>query len=125
MDDEITQAVLSREEVARYLRGGTRLSPHEAQERIAAYLKELRTTQRYQMYRALKHPLYPILRKIQPQAEHVERAQAAARSHRIVYASNHKSHMDYLVELVVLDDHGIRPPVITAGINLFNGPWGC
>ena len=124
MDDEITQAVKSREEVARYLRGGTRLSPHEAQERIAAYLKELRTTQRYQVYRALKHPLYPILRKIQPHAEHVERAQAAARSHRIVYASNHKSHMDYLVELVVLDDHGIRPPVITAGINLFNGAMG-
>ena len=124
MDDEITQAVLAREEVARYLRGGTRLSPDEAHERIAAYLKELRTTQRYQVYRALKHPLYPILRKIQPQPEHVERAQAATRSHRVIYASNHKSHMDYLVELVVLDDHGIRPPVITAGINLFNGAMG-
>ncbi len=122
--DEITQAVLSRAEVARYLRGSTRLSPHEAQERIAAYLKELRTTQRYQVYRALKHPLYPILRKIQRHAEHVERAQDAARSHRVVYASNHKSHMDYLVELVVLDDHEIRPPVITAGINLFNGAMG-
>ena len=132
MDDDITQAVLSREEVARYLRGGTRLSRDEAQERIASYLKELRTTQRYQVYRALKHPLYPILRKIQQHPEHVERAQAATRSNRVIYASNHKSHMDYLVELVVLDDHGVRPPaippiwrrVITAGINLFNGAMG-
>ncbi len=126
MDDDIdiTQAVLSREEVARYLRGGTRLSRDEAQERIASYLKELRTTQRYQVYRALKHPLYPILRKIQRHPEHVERAQAATRSNRVIYASNHKSHMDYLVELVVLDDHGVRPPVITAGINLFNGAMG-
>ena len=124
MDDEITQAVLAREEVARYLRGSAGLSPDEAQERIAAYLKELRTTQRYQMYRALKHPLYPILRKIQRHEEHVERAQAATQSNRVIYASNHKSHMDYLVELVVLDDHGVRPPVITAGINLFNGAMG-
>ncbi len=126
MDDDIdiTQAVLSREEVARYLRGGTRLSRDEAQERIASYLKELRTTQRYQVYRALKHPLYPILRKIQQHPEHVERAQAATRSNRVIYTSNHKSHMDYLVELVVLDDHGVRPPVITAGINLFNGAMG-
>ncbi len=124
MDDEITQAVLAREEVARYLRDNARLSPDEAQERIAAYLKELRTTQRYQMYRALKHPLYPILRKIQRHEEHVERAQAATQSNRVIYASNHKSHMDYLVELVVLDDHGVRPPVITAGINLFNGAMG-
>ena len=37
----------------------------EARERIHAYLDELRTTQRYPIYRALKHPLYPILRKIE------------------------------------------------------------
>ena len=49
---------------------------------------------------------------------------AAARSHRIVYASNHKSHTDYLVEPLVLDDNGIRPPLIAAGINLFGGPLG-
>jgi hypothetical protein len=24
----------------------------------------------------------------------------------------------------VLDDHGIRPPIIAAGINLFGGPLG-
>ena len=44
--------------------------------------------------------------------------------HRIVYASNHKSHTDYLVEPLVLDDNGIRPPLIAAGINLFGGPLG-
>jgi glycerol-3-phosphate O-acyltransferase len=45
-------------------------------------------------------------------------------SHRLVYASNHKSHTDYLVEPLALDDNGIRPPLIAAGINLFGGPLG-
>ena len=124
VSDDITQAVLSREEVARYLRGGPGLTPHQAHERISAYLEELRTTQRYAVYRALKHPLYPILRKIRRHTEYVELAQAATLAHRVIYASNHKSHMDYLVELLVLDDHGVRPPVIAAGINLFNGAMG-
>src|SRR5262249_8524694 len=48
----------------------------------------------------------------------------AVRSHRIVYASNHKSHTDYLVEPLALDDNGVRPPLIAAGINLFGGPLG-
>jgi glycerol-3-phosphate O-acyltransferase len=43
---------------------------------------------------------------------------------RVIYISNHKSHLDYLVEPLVLDDNGIRPPVIAAGINLFGGPLG-
>jgi glycerol-3-phosphate O-acyltransferase len=42
----------------------------------------------------------------------------------VIYISNHKSHLDYLVEPLVLDDNGIRPPVIAAGINLFGGPLG-
>jgi glycerol-3-phosphate O-acyltransferase len=41
-----------------------------------------------------------------------------------VYISDHKSHLDYLVEPLVLDDSGVRPPVIAAGINLFGGPLG-
>ena len=57
--DDITQAVLAREDVARYLRGGHGTSEPEARERIHGYLDELRTTQRYPIYRALKHPLYP------------------------------------------------------------------
>ena len=124
MDVDITQAVLSRDEVVRYLRGGSGLTPDQAHERISAYLEELKTTQRYFVYRALKHPLYPILRKVQRHPEHVVLAQMATRSNRVVYASNHKSHLDYLVELLVLEDHGIRPPVIAAGINLFNGAMG-
>ena len=124
MDDDITQAVLSRDEVARYLRGGPGLTPDQAHEQISAYLEELRTTQRYSVYRTLKHPLYPILRKVKRHPEHVELAQAASRSNRVVYVSNHKSHLDYLVELLVLEDHGVRPPVIAAGINLFNGAMG-
>jgi glycerol-3-phosphate O-acyltransferase len=121
MLDDITRAVLSREEVARYLEGA---QGAVARERIETYLEELRTTQRPSMYRALKHPLYPILRKIDRIPEHVEIAAAATRAGRVVYISNHKSHMDYLVELLVLDDHGIRPPIIAAGINLFGGPLG-
>jgi glycerol-3-phosphate O-acyltransferase len=124
MLDDITQAVLAREEVARYLRGGHGQSELEARERIHAYLDELRTTQRYPIYRALKHPLYPILRKIERIEEHVAIAQKATRANRVIYISNHKSHLDYLVEPLVLDDNGIRPPVIAAGINLFGGPLG-
>ncbi|MEO8519815.1 MAG: 1-acyl-sn-glycerol-3-phosphate acyltransferase [Acidobacteriota bacterium] len=124
MLDDITQAVLAREEVARYLRGGPGQTELEARERIHAYLDELRTTQRYPIYRALKHPLYPILRKIERIYEHVDIAQQATAAGRVIYISNHKSHLDYLVEPLALDDNDIRPPVIAAGINLFGGPLG-
>ena len=113
MLDEITRAVLSREEVARYLQGSD--SGRAARERIEGYLDELRTTQRYSIYRALKHPLYPILRKIERIGERYEAVKAATRGGRVVYASNHRSHTDYLVEPLVLDDNGIRPPIIAAG----------
>jgi len=113
MLDDISQAVLSREDVLKYPR-----------ERVHGYLEELRTTQRHGLYRALQHPLYPILRKIERIDEQLQHVQNAARTHRIVYASNHKSHIDYLVEPLALDDNGIRPPLITAGINLFGGPLG-
>ena len=75
MLDEITEAVLSREEIARYLEGSHGESGRAARERIEGYLEELRTTQRYSIYRALKHPLYPILRKIERIGEHIERVQ--------------------------------------------------
>jgi glycerol-3-phosphate O-acyltransferase len=124
MLDDITQAVLSREEVERYLRGSHGESGRAARERIHGYLEELRTTQRYSIYRVLKHPLYPIFRKIDRIPEHVEAVRAASRAGRVVYVSNHKSHTDYLVELLVLDECGVRPPIIAAGINLFGGPLG-
>src|SRR4051812_38340648 len=124
MLDDITQAVLAREDVAKYLRGGHGQTELEARERIEGYLEELRTTQRYPIYRALKHPLYPILRKIERIDEGVQIARDAARLGRTIYISNHKSHLDYLVEPLVLDDNGVRPPVIAAGINLFGGPLG-
>src|SRR5436190_3786746 len=120
--DDLAQAVLAREEVARYLRSSH--AGTTGRERVFAYLEELRTTQRYKFYRALQHPLYPILRKIERKAEHVDIIEAATRAGRVIYASNHKSHTDYLVEPVVLDDNGVRPPIIAAGINLFGGPLG-
>jgi glycerol-3-phosphate O-acyltransferase len=122
--DEITEAVLSREEIARYIEGSHGESGRAAREKIEGYLEELRTTQRYSLYRSLKHPLYPILRKIERIPEHIDAARTATRGGRVIYASNHKSHTDYLVELLVLDEHGIRPPIIAAGINLFGGPLG-
>lgn len=124
MLDDIAQAVLAREEVVKYLSGSYGERGENARERVFGYLEELRTTQRHGLYRALQHPLYPILRKIERKHEHLHHVVAAARSHRIVYASNHKSHCDYLVEPLVLDDNGVRPPLIAAGSNLFGGPLG-
>ena len=124
MLDDISRAVLSREEIERYLQGSPGASGDAVRERIEAYLDELHTTQRYSIYRTLKHPLYPILRKIERCGEGVDVVKAATRNGRVVYASNHKSHTDYLVEPLVLEDNGIRPPIIAAGINLFGGPLG-
>jgi glycerol-3-phosphate O-acyltransferase len=125
MTDEITQAVFARDEVARYIDGSHGLRGDEARARVESYLDELRTTQRYELYRALEYPLYPILRKLERHEEQVALPLAAsAAGRRLVYASNHRSHMDYLVELLVLDDAGLKPPIIAAGINLFGGPLG-
>jgi glycerol-3-phosphate O-acyltransferase len=124
MLDDISEAVLAREEVARYLRGAGGAPDGQVRERIEAYLEELRTTQRYSIYRALKHPLYPILRKIERLHENIPVVEAATGAGRVIYISNHKSHIDYLVEPLVLDDTAVRPPVIAAGINLFGGPLG-
>jgi glycerol-3-phosphate O-acyltransferase len=124
MQDDLTRAVLAREDVARYLKAGSGLTELEARERVQSYLDELRTTQRYPIYRALKHPLYPILRKIDRIGERIDIARATTDAGRVLYISNHKSHLDYLIEPLILDDNGIRPPVIAAGINLFGGPLG-
>ena len=120
--EDLAQAVLAREDVVRYLQSSH--AGTDGRERVFAYLEELRTTQRYKFYRALQHPLYPILRKIDRHAEHTEIVTAATRAGRVIYASNHKSHTDYLIEPLVLDDNGVRPPIIAAGINLFGGPLG-
>ena len=122
--DTIAEAVLAREDVARFLEGSHGLSSTAARTKVLAYLDELQTTQRYELYRALEYPLYPILRKIERHGEHQQLAVDAVKKGRVVYASNHRSHIDYLVEPLVLDDAGIRPPIIAAGINLFGGPLG-
>ena len=122
--DTIAQAVLAREDVTRFIQGSHGLSSDTARTRVMTYLEELQTTQRYQLYRALEYPLLPILRKIERIGEQQHFAIDAAKKGRVVYASNHRSHIDYLVEPLVLDDAGIRPPIIAAGINLFGGPLG-
>jgi len=122
--DTIAQAVLAREDVARFLEGSHGLSSDDARTRVMGYLDELQTTQRYELYRALEYPLLPLLRKIDRVSEHQQLAIDAAARGRVAYVSNHRSHIDYLVEPLVLDDAGIRPPIIAAGINLFGGPLG-
>ena len=122
--DTIAQAVLAREDVARFLESSHGLSSDDARTRVMGYLDELQTTQRYELYRALEYPLLPLLRKIDRVSEHQQLAIDAAARGRVAYVSNHRSHIDYLVEPLVLDDAGIRPPIIAAGINLFGGPLG-
>jgi glycerol-3-phosphate O-acyltransferase len=122
--DEITEAVLAREDVARYLHAAAGGAGPSVRERVQGYLDEMRTTQRHSMYKVLKHPLYPIFRKVDRRVEGIEHVRAATAAGRVVYISNHKSHLDYLLELLALEDHQIRPPVIAAGINLFGGPLG-
>jgi len=124
IQDDITEAVLAREDVARYLHGGSDGKTPSARERVEAYLDEMRTTQRHAIYKALRHPLYPILRKVDRHAEGIEHVRAATAAGRVVYISNHKSHLDYILEPLSLVDFEIRPPVIAAGINLFGGPLG-
>jgi glycerol-3-phosphate O-acyltransferase len=123
--EDIAAAVLARDDVGKYLKGSDGESDADAEARVVGYLQELQTTQRYRFYRALQHPLYPILRKVERIYEHGERARDAVggRSH-VVWVSNHKSHLDYLVEPLALDDLGIRPPLVAAGINLFGGAMG-
>src|SRR6476661_2760279 len=120
--DTITEAVLAREEVIRFLEGSHGVKGAAARTKVMEYLDELQTTQRYELYRALEYPLYPILRKIERIGEREQQALDAVKKGRVVYASNHRSHIDYLVEPLVLDDAGMRPPIIAAGINLFGGP---
>tara|TARA_B100001123_G_scaffold449662_1_gene615962 strand:- start:4041 stop:5174 length:1134 start_codon:yes stop_codon:yes gene_type:complete len=122
--EDITQDVLSREDIVRYIKDSPGELGIETRERVEAYLEELRTTQRYSIYRTLKHPLYPILRKIERYGENLSTVKTATRAGRVIYASNHRSHIDYLIEPLALDDNGIRPPIIAAGINLFGGPLG-
>ena len=124
MLDDITQAVLAREDVGRYLRAGHGQTELEARERINGYLDELRTTQRYPIYRALKHPLYPILRKIDWIAEHVEIAHEAARQGRTNLHLQPQEPPGLLIEPLVLIESGVRPPVIAQASNLFGGPLG-
>src|SRR6185436_16308102 len=78
--DEVMRAVLARDEVVAYLNGSHGESGPKAAARVHAYLDELRTRQRYPIYRALKHPLYPILRKIERIDEHVAIPQQATRA---------------------------------------------
>ena len=58
MLDDIAQAVLAREEVVKYLRGGNGDRGGDlARERVYGYLEELQTKQRHKIYRALQRAI--------------------------------------------------------------------
>src|SRR5213078_3984028 len=83
--DDITEAVLACDDVAKYLGNESGGADLDARRRVESYLDELRTKQRYRFYRALQHPLYPILRKIERRSEHVEIVEDATRAGRVIY----------------------------------------
>ncbi len=120
--EDLRQAVLARDDVRRLFEPPD--GDPAARARVEGYLEELRATQRRSIYRALKHPLYPILRKVERIPEGLDHVRHALDTGRVVYVSNHKSHLDYLIELLILEDHDLRPPIIAAGINLFGGALG-
>ena len=121
MLDEITQAVLSRDEIARYLDGShggraTRASASTAISTSCGRRSGTRSTARSSI-RSTRSSA-----RSSASARTSRSSRPPTRAGRVVYASNHRSHTDYLVEPLVLDDNGIRPPIIAAGINLFGGP---
>lgn len=120
--EDLRQAVLARDDVRRLFEPPD--GDPGVRARVDGYLEELRATQRHSIYRALKHPLYPILRKVDRIPEGLPHLRTALGTGRVVYVSNHKSHLDYLIELLILEDHDLRPPIIAAGINLFGGALG-
>ena len=122
--EDVRRAVLARAEIVRLLEHSRAEDRTAVRRRIVAYLEELTTTQRYAFYKRIPALLHPILRKIPRLVEGIDAAKDASRSGRLIYASNHRSHMDYLIEPILLDEHGIRPPLIAAGFNLFGGPLG-
>ena len=125
MLDDIAQAVLAREEVVKYLRGG-----YGASGDAGRASGSTRTSTSCGRRSATSSTARCSIRSIRSCARSSACTRTCitsptpSRAHRIVYASNHKSHTDYLVEPLVLDDNGIRPPIIAAGINLFGGPLG-
>jgi hypothetical protein len=84
-------------------RAGTEIAPISHQQgeadftprKVIGYSRSS-VLQRHPIYRRLKHRS-SILRRAH--GENV-RHQVASRSHRMIYASNHKSHIDYLAELL-------------------------
>src|SRR5688500_20121627 len=86
--DTIAEAVLAREDVARFIQGSHGLTSAAARTKVMSYLEELQTTQRYELYCALEYPLYPILRKIERVAEHTNGDGGAVKEGRGAFASN-------------------------------------
>ena len=93
--------------------------------RVNAYLDELRTTQRHEIYRALQHPLYPILRKIERKHENLHHvtdavAQRTASSTPRTTRATPTTWSSRSCSTTTASARRSSPP----GINLFGGPLG-
>src|ERR1051325_7057413 len=104
--DTIAEAVLAREDVAKFIEGSHGVKGDAARTRVMQYLDELQTTQRYELYRALEYPPYPMPRRTERTAENQNLAVDAEKKGRVACASIHRSPLDSLVEPLVLDDAG-------------------
>ena len=123
--DDITRAVLARDDVARYLRRrrGRVRKPTRASASRPTSTNCARRSGTASIARCSIRSIRFCAKSTASPSTSNTRATATRRGH-VVYVSNHKSHLDYLIEPLVLDDHGIRPPLIAAGINLFGGALG-
>ena len=122
--DDIRRAVLEREDVAKYLRDAQpRRRPTRANASKASSTNYARRSATASIARCSTRSI-PFCEKSGASPSTSSTRRGACRRGRVVYVSNHKSHLDYLVEPLVLDDNGIRPPLLAAGINLFGGALG-
>jgi hypothetical protein len=119
MLDEISEAVLAREEVVKYLRGGYGEKGVRARDRIYAYWTAAQDAA-VSDYRALQHPLYLILRKIGARRRTCRRRRGSR--HRVVRLQSQEPHR--LSRERSCSTTTARGPLIAAGINLFGGPLG-
>jgi glycerol-3-phosphate O-acyltransferase len=104
-----------------------RLTPQQARDRAAEYLKEIAADYREGIIRFGDRLLTRVWNKIYNGIEVSHAAKVrelAQKGHEIIYVPCHRSHMDYLLLTYVIYHEGLATPHIAAGINLNFWPVG-
>ena len=125
MQDDITRAVLAREDVARYLKAGER--PDRARGPRADPGLPRRTADDAALSdlpRAEAPALSDPAQGRSHRRARRHRARAAAAAAACSTSRTTRATSTTSSSRSILDDNGIRPPIIAAGINLFGGPLG-